>query len=378
MTIRRSLPLVAALVMAAGCSKKENEAPPPTASPPATAEPAPAAPAAAPAAPAAPAVRPSQQTLPTVPALELPDDPKRKEKIALGHALFFEPRLSVDGSRSCYSCHKNEDGNGGHEPKAIGAKNAQLTRHSPVIWNVAYFKNSFYWDGRSPTLEAQAKAAWAGGNMGVGKDNLEAKAAEIGAIAGYKKLFAAAFPGQAPSADLIASALAEYERTLLCTDTAYDRYAAGDKTALSEGQQRGLDVFMGKGQCTACHAPPFFSSAMGVEGGVYFNVGVGTQGKAEADVDPGRLAVTNNAVDWAAFKPPSLRNVRKSAPYGHDGSLATLDEVVTFMASGGASNKNRTTLMADRALLPAEKADLIDFLGALDCPGKLAPPAKMP
>jgi cytochrome c peroxidase len=313
-----------------------------------------------------------------MPALELPPDPKRKEKIALGHALFFDTRLSVDGTRSCYSCHLNEDGNGGHEPLAIGAKNAQLTRHSPVIWNVAYFKGSFYWDGRSPTLEAQAKAAWGGGNMGVGKDNLEAKAGEIAKIPGYKKLFDAAFPKQPVTADVIAAALSEYERTLLCTDTAYDKFAAGDKAALSEQQQRGLDVFMGKGQCTACHAPPFFSSAMGIEGGIYFNVGIGTEGKPEAEVDPGRMTVSNNPTDWAAFKPPSLRNVSKSAPYGHDGSRKTLDEVVTFMSTGGAENKARTPLMAPRGLTPAEHADLMAFLGGLDCPGKLEPPKKMP
>jgi cytochrome c peroxidase len=313
-----------------------------------------------------------------LPALELPADPKRAEKVSLGHALFFDKRLSVDGSRACYSCHLNEDGNGGHDPLAIGPGDKPLPRHSPVIWNVGYYKNSLYWDGRAATLEDNAKAAWGGGNMGVGAENLEKKAEEIGKIAGYKKLFAAAFPGEKKvTPDMVASALSEYERTLVCNDTAFDKYAAGDKAALSEEQQRGLDVFLGKGQCSVCHAPPHFSTAMAVDGGAYFNVGIGTTGKAEADVDVGRMKITSAPGDWAAFKPPSLRNVAKSAPYFHDGSVATLEDAVKLMASGGIDNKNKTALLADRKLTPAETADLIAFLRGLDCGGKLEEP-KLP
>ena len=113
------------------------------------------------------------------PELKIPaDNPQTAEKIALGQQLFFDPRLSVDGSRSCYSCHQNEHGNGGETSLAVGAKEKQLTRHSPVVWNTAYF-DAFYWDGRSGSLEAQVKGAWGGGNMGVGAENLAAKAAEI-------------------------------------------------------------------------------------------------------------------------------------------------------------------------------------------------------
>ena len=328
--------------------------------------------------PPPPAPRPSQGPQATLPPPELPEDAQRAEKIALGHALFFDKRLSVDGSRACYSCHMNEDGNGGHDPIAIGAGDKPLTRHSPVIWNVAYFKNSLYWDGRAATLEDNAKAAWGGGNMGVGKENLEKKAAEIGKIAGYKKLFAAAFPKEKKvTPDMVASALSEYERTLICNDTAYDKYAGGDKAALSDQQQRGLDLFLGKAQCAVCHAPPFFSTAMGVDGGAYFNIGIGTAGKAEADVDVGRMKITNVEADWGAFKPPSLRNIGKSAPYFHDGSVKTLEEAVKLMATGGIANKNKTQLLADRGLSEAELADLVAFLRGLDCGGKLEEP-KLP
>lgn len=364
--------LAASLLLAiAGAGCKKDEAPPAGGAKPGTAK------ATGGTTTVQPANRPSQGKLPTMPPLTLPDDAKRAEKVALGHALFFDTRLSVDGSRACYSCHQNEHGNGGKDPLALGPGDKPLPRHSPVIWNVAYFQESFYWDGRSPSLEAQAKAAWAGGNMGVGEDKLEAKTAEVAAIPGYKAMFEAAFPGQAPSAELVVAALAEYERTLVCNDTAYDKFAAGDKAALSEAQQRGLDVFLGKGMCAACHAPPFFSSAMNVPKGVYFNIGIGTAGKPEDQVDVGRMKVTSAAGDWAAFKPPSLRNVSKSAPYFHDGSVATLDEAVKLMATGGIANKNLTALMGDRKLSDAERADLVEFLKGLDCGGKLEQP-KLP
>lgn len=372
--MRKSLWSVLLLALACACAKKPTE-------PAGQGSATPAEPAATPTTPPTPPPEPeprlSQQTLATLPPPELAEDAQRAEKISLGHALFFDKRLSVDGSRSCYSCHLNEDGNGGHDPLALGAGDKPLPRHSPVIWNVAYFKGSLYWDGRSATLEDQAKAAWAGGNMGVGKENLEKKAAELGKIAGYKKLFAAAFPKEKKvTPDMIVNALAEYERTLLCGDTAYDKFAGGDKAALSEQQQRGLDLFLGKAQCAVCHAPPYFTTAMGIDGGAYFNIGIGTQ-KPEAEVDVGRMKVTNVAADWAAFKPPSLRNVAKSPPYFHDGSVPTLEAAVALMAKGGIANKNKTPILTDRGLSDAELADLVAFLRGLDCGGKLEEP-KLP
>jgi cytochrome c peroxidase len=316
---------------------------------------------------AAPAVpRASQGSLPQMPALELPADPKRDAKIALGHVLFFDKRLSGANDRACYSCHQNEDGNGGHDPLAIGSGDKPLTRHSPVIWNVGYYKNAFYWDGRAATLEDNVKGAWGGPNMNAGKDNLDKKAAELAGIEGYKKLIADAYGTEPLKGDHIASAIAEYMRTLVCKDTAYDKFAAGDKSALTEQQQRGLDVFVGKGACITCHAPPYFSTAMAVDGGIYFNAGIGTQ-LAEDKVDVGRMKVSNDAKDWAAFKPPSLRNVTKSAPYFHDGSVAKLEDAVKLMAGGGIKNKNLSTVLADRGLSDAERADIVAFLGALEC-----------
>ncbi len=352
--------LLVALALFSACKKKEAkpaEAPPDKGS-----------------GQAQPIARASQQPLPALPALELPADPKRAEKIALGHALFFDTRLSGSSDRACYSCHQNENGNGGKDPLAIGSGGKTLTRHSPVIWNVAYFKGSLYWDGRAKDLEANAKGAWGGPNMNAGPDNLDKKAAELAAVAGYKKLFTDAFGATEIKGEHVQSALAEYERTLICKDTAYDKYAGGDKTALTDQQQKGLDVFMGKGGCITCHAPPYFTTAMGGEGGAYFNVGIGTQGVAEDKVDIGRQKVTNDAKDWAKFKPPSLRNASKSAPYFHDGSVAKLEDVVKLMASGGIKNKNIDPLLQDRHLSDAELADIVGFLSALDCPGSLEKP----
>ena len=294
------------------------------------------------------------------------------DKIALGHQLFFDTRMSVDGSRSCYSCHQNEHGNGGETPLAVGAKEKQLTRHSPVIWNTGFFE-AFYWGGRAASLEAQAKGAWGGGNMGVGKENLAAKAAELAKIKGYRKQFKKVFPEEGMTPDTIAKAISAYERTLICNDTAYDRYAKGDDSALSDQQKQGWGLFMGKGQCVVCHAPPLFSSAMGIPGGLYYNTGIGTAGKAEDEVDVGRSKVSEQDADWGAFKVPSLRNVFKSAPYFHDGSVATLEEAVKLMATGGINNKNKTPLLADRGMSDEEFGAIVAFLGALDC-GKLEQP----
>ncbi len=301
------------------------------------------------------------------------DNPQSDAKVVLGHQLFFDKRLSVDGTRACYSCHLNEDGNGGHTPLAIGPGEKALPRHSPIIWNVA-FLGELYWDGRSRSLEDQATAAWAGGNMAVGKENLEKKAAEIAAIEGYKKQFDAVFPGEGVSAANIVKALAAYERTLVCDATTYDKYAGGNDSALTAEQKQGLDLFMGKAACVVCHTPPHFSTAYGGDQGTYFNAGVGTVGKKEEEIDIGRAKVTGGASDWAAFKVPSLRNVAQSDPYFHDGSTATLEGAVRLMASGGVPNKNLSPLFVDRKLSDAEIKQLVAFLGALDCNEPLKEP----
>lgn len=302
------------------------------------------------------------------------DNPTTPAKVALGQKLFFDKALSVDGTLACYSCHLNEDGTGGHDPVAIGAGQKKLPRHAPPMWNVGYLP-ALYWDGRSATLEAQATAAWAGGNMGVGKDNLLKKADEIGLKPEYEALFSEAFPGEGATPDTIVKAISAYERTLTCGETAWDKFSGGDAAALTDEQKQGWELFRGdKAGCASCHTPPFFSDAYLAAGGAYHNAGVGFEGKKEAEVDAGRQATSKSDSDFGAFKTPSLRNISKTAPYFHDGSVATLEAAVRFMAGGGFKNKNLDPKFVDRKLSDTEIKALVAFLGSLSCEGSLVAP----
>lgn len=358
-----------------GC-KKKNKTPEPT---PASGTQVASGTGAAP----EPKMRPSQQPQTPLPALELPDDPKRKEKIALGHVLFFDKRLSGNNDRACYSCHLNEDGTGGHDPIAIGSGDKKLTRHPPALWNVGYWKSAYSWDGRGKSLQLAVTGSWGMGNMAGAPagaepakmiEALDKRAADLAKVPGYKPLFEAAFPKTQVKAEHVTGAIAEYMRTFICNDTAFDKFAGGKKDALSEQQQQGLDIFLGKGKCITCHAPPYFSTAMATDGGAYFNVGIGTKDVPEDQVDVGRMKISNQPADWAAFKPPSLRNITKTPPYFHDGSVAKLEDAVRLMASGGIANKNKNPILEDTKLTDTEIADLIAFLGALECPGQLEEP----
>ncbi len=292
------------------------------------------------------------------------DNPMTAEKVALGHSLFMDKRLSVDGTRSCYSCHQNELGNADGRAKALGPGDKVLARNTPTIWNVAYHKE-LYWDGRAPSLEKQALGAWKGGNMAVGADNLDAKAKEIGALPEYRPQFEKVF-GLAADAAVepmhVAQALSAYERTLLCGDTPYDTQS------MDEAQQRGWDLFRGKANCGLCHNGPNFSD------GLFHNVGIGfdAKGKPLEDVDIGRGKVSEDEADNHKLRTPTLRNVSKTGPYFHDGSVDSLEEAVRTMAKGGnAKAPGIDPGLKDTKLTDEEVADLVAFLGALDCSGQL-------
>lgn len=294
---------------------------------------------------------------PEVPA----DNPMSKEKVALGHRLFMEKRLSAGDTRSCYSCHQNELGNADGRKLALGAQDKPLTRNTPTIWNVAYHK-ALYWDGRAPSLEKQAIGALKGGNMGLG-DTLAEKIATVGALPEYAEAFKKVFglkDGAKVEPAHVAQALSAYERTLLCGDT------AADKGELDEAAKRGQAVFMGKGACAACHGGPNYSD------GIFHNVGIETRAADAEGVDLGRGKKTGKAEDNFKFRTPTLRNVAQTAPYFHDGSAATLEDAVKHMAGGPKDGaKGLDPLFMDRKLTDAEVADVVAFLKALDCPGKL-------
>lgn len=295
----------------------------------------------------------------TIPA----DNPLTQEKVALGKQLFFDERLSVDGSKSCYSCHVCEHGLTDGLPKAIGPGNKTLPRHSPTLWNIGYHKE-YYWDGRSASLEKQAMAAWTGGNMGVG-DKANEVVARINALQGYREQFQKVFQSDA-TAENIMKAIASFERTIIAGNTAWDRYRAGDTTALSRSAVRGWNIFQTI-KCTNCHDGVLFTDQQ------YHNIGIGMD---QATPDVGRFTVTKKPEDTGAFKTPTLRDVAKSAPYFHDGSAKTLEEAVDIMLAGGKPNQylDKKNLTPQK-VLPDQREALLDFLRSLNVDCGLKKPA---
>jgi len=305
-----------------------------------------------------PEIQPLQAGLTTYEAMAIPpDNPMTPEKVALGRQLFFDERLSIDGSRSCYSCHVCEKGLTDGLPKAVGAANKQLTRSSPTLWNIGYHKE-FYWDGRSDSLEKQAMAAWKGGNMGVGEKTGEI-AAKINALAGYKAQFQKVFQSDATPENMM-KAISAYERTIISGNTAWDRYRAGDQSALSASATRGWNIFVAI-KCNNCHDGVLFTDQQ------YHNIGIGMD---QPTPDAGRFTVTKKPEDTGAFKTPTLRDIAKSAPYFHDGSAKTLEEAVDIMLAGGKPNEHLDKKnLEPHKILPEQREDLLNFLRSLsvDC-----------
>ena len=303
-----------------------------------------------------PEILPLAPQLTTYEAMPIPaDNPMTPDKVALGRQLFFDERLSGDGSRSCYSCHLCEKGLTDGLAKAVGAFGKQLPRSSPTLWNIGYHKE-FYWDGRSPSLEKQALAAWTGGNMGAKADEI---AARINALQDYRAQFQKVFAGDA-TPDNIVKALAAFERTIISGNTAWDRAQAGEQSALNESATRGWNIFQAI-KCTNCHDGVLLTDQQ------YHNIGIGMDLK---EPDPGRFKVTGKPEDTGAFKTPTLRDISKSAPYFHDGSAATLEDAVDTMLGGGKANPHLDKKNLEKHdILRDQRADLLNFLRALtvDC-----------
>jgi cytochrome c peroxidase len=290
-------------------------------------------------------------------AMEIPaDNPMTAEKVALGRQLYHDARLSGDGSRSCYSCHVCEKGLTDGLPAAIGAHNKQLTRSSPSLWNIG-FHTLFYWDGRADSLEKQAFAAWKGGNMGAG-DDLPKIVQKFDAMADYHAQFQKVF-GEGATDQNIPKALAAYMRTIIGGNTPFDRWQAGDDSAVSDAAKRGYEAFQ-KARCVDCHSGKLLTDM------VFHNVGIGYNPESGEFADVGRFKPTQNERDMGAFKTPTLRDISQSAPYFHDGSVATLDEAVRLMVKGGIPNSQLDEKLKPADLTDAEITDLIDFLKSLD------------
>src|SRR6266850_5544736 len=309
-----------------------------------------------------PEIQPLPEQLTTYEAMPIPaDNTMTPEKVALGRELFFDERLSGDGSRSCYSCHVCEKGFTDGLPKAIGAFNKQLPRSSPTLWNVGYYKE-FYWDGRSPSLEKQAMAAWTGGNQGAKADEIVVK---LNALQGYRAQFQNVF-GSDATPDNVVKAIASFERTIISGSTAWDRWKAGDTTAINQSAWRGWNIFQAI-KCNNCHDGVLFTDQQ------YHNVGIGMDQK---EPDVGRFKVTNKPEDMGAFKTPTLRDIAKSAPYFHDGSVKTLEEAVDLMLAGGKPNEHLDKKNLEKHnILPEQREDLLNFLRALTVDCSLSKPA---
>ena len=296
------------------------------------------------------------------------DNPYSKPKWDLGRALYFDVRLSADGSLSCASCHAPKFAFADGQPNSLGIRGQRGNRSAPTVINRAYSLAQF-WDGRAGTLEEQAKGPMANPiEMGHTHEGI---CSRLSGIPGYRSLFAAAFESDEITIDRVAKAIATYERTVLSGNSPYDRYRNGYNKTLTPAQIRGLDVFVNKAKCDQCHEGINFTT------NAYHNLGVGTD---KPDPDVGRYIVTKDPHDWGAFKTPTLREIANTAPYMHDGSLKTLDDVVEFYNKGGIPNKNLDERIKPLHLTDQDRKDLVEFLKSLSGEGwqRMGPPDKFP
>ncbi|MEQ8785517.1 MAG: cytochrome c peroxidase [Pirellulaceae bacterium] len=278
-----------------------------------------------------------------------PDNPLTEEKVELGKQLYFDPRLSADNTVSCASCHDPKKGWSNDDAVATGIGGQKGGRSAPTIINSGYQYFQF-WDGRAKHVEGQALGPIENPiEMNMPLDNLVEK---LNKIEGYREQFQKVF-GTDVTADGIAKAIGAFERTVLSGNAPYDRYQAGDKDALSEAAQRGMVVFFNKAQCVGCHAGPNFTD------GGFHNIGVGMDQK---EPDAGRQAISGLLGDRGSFKTPTLREIGRTAPYMHDGSLKTLQDVVEYYNKGGNKNPQLDEAIFPLNLSDQQKADLITFL----------------
>jgi cytochrome c peroxidase len=309
-------------------------------------------------------------------------------QVALGEKLFNDPRLSVNDKISCATCHDPKRGFVDHKPLAEGvaAPKERTQRNSPTVLN-AMFNATQFWDGRAPTLEAQAKLPITN-PIEMGQKSGDDVMRKVLAIPEYPPAFREAF-GRDPTFDDLAAAIAAFERTEYAGDAPFDRFVAGDEKAIGPAAKRGWALFNGKGRCGNCHAfstvSPLFSDqkfhnigiaahktdfialarrAMGiVRGGDLKQI---DELAIQSDLSElGRFLVTKQANDIGAFKTPTLRNVAITAPYMHDGSLATLWDVMDHYNKGGVPNPNLDGGMQRLGLTEPEIDDMVAFMESL-------------
>jgi cytochrome c peroxidase len=270
--------------------------------------------------------------------LPAPDsNPLTRDNIELGRRLFSDRRLSRDGSIACVSCHDPERAFSDGRARSSGVGGREGRRHSPALINRGYGR-AFFWDGRTPSLEEQVLKPI--------EDPNEMDLAVEEAAARVKL----DVPG-------LSRALASYVRSILSGDSPYDRFVGGERFALSDEQQLGLRLFRGKGNCTACHIGPNFTDEQ------FHNTGVAWRDGHFND--EGRFTFSKNPRERGAFKTPTLREIARTAPYMHDGSLATLGDVIDFYSDGGRPNPFLDSDIRPVRFSPEEKRALVTFLHSL-------------
>ncbi len=287
------------------------------------------------------------------------DNPTTAAKVALGKALFFDPRASATGTVSCNSCHNVMAGGDDSRPTSMGVAGKLGGRNAPTVWNAA-FQSVQFWDGRAPTLEEQAKGPVAN-PVEMGMASVDVAMDRVRSIPGYKPMFEAAFgKGDVMTVDNAAKAVAAFERTLITPNSPYDRYVKGDKKALDVTQVRGMETFASAG-CTGCHSGANFSGpALAMGQGFYMKFPLFTDSSYVEtyglDKDQGRFSSTQKEADRHLYRVPTLRNIAHTAPYFHNGSVNKLEEAVRVMG--------KTQLNKD--LTDEQVADITAFLHGLD------------
>lgn len=297
------------------------------------------------------------------------NNPMTKEKIELGKIIYFDTRLSSTNKVSCASCHHPDMGWASLDPFAVGIEGREGPRNSPTVLNNAY-NRKYFWDGRAKSLEEQSLGPIeASVEMNMKIDDVIAM---LRSKKGYQVMFEKAFPGEGITANTLAKAIASFERTIISNaDSKFDQFIAGDKKAMSEKAQKGFQLFTGKANCVACHSKFQFTD------GSFHNIALG-------DADIGRYKLKKRAAWFHAFKTPTLRDISKTAPYFHDGSVKTLTEATKICSSGGRyatgrNAKGKSLLMVDVGLSDTEIAQIVAFLHALDGkPLNIKEPTKFP
>ena len=295
-------------------------------------------------------------------------DPPTPERVRLGRWFFYDKRLSADATISCATCHQPQHAFSELRPVSTGIKGLQGSRKAPSLVNLAWvFSPHFFWDGRANSLEAQALVPIANPvEMG---NTHEALVQTLERVPGYRKYFKAAFGTDEITKERIAKAIADFERTRMSGDSPWDRWKNGESGAVSEEAKRGTELFFGKAECNQCHLGQSFTDSK------FHNLGIGWNPGKSSFSDQGRYLVTGNQADLGAFKTPTLRDVRTHPPYMHDGSLATLREVVMHYNQGGIVNPTLSPKISPLGLTESEVIALVRFMEALSGQG---PPEKEP